>query len=226
MKFVYSPVADLGEPLNKRLGRYPRIPDITWDALRCCGSWLSVGLLQLQFQLCVSGEIPQGDRVALVANHQSHLDTITLLAALPAKRRRDVVVLAAEDYFFHRIGRALAASLLCQAVAFDRCSVMELRRWRDRLQTTKSGWILFYPSGSRKSYYLQKGLLKLLLQSGWTIVPVRLEGTGQAWAIDSRFWHPFERLSVKFHEPYSGSDLDELINRLQRTYPTNFGNQI
>lgn len=216
MKFEYAPAADLGEPLTKRLGRYPRVPDMTWDTLRFCGSWLTVVLLRLQFRLCVSGEIPQGDRVAIVANHQSHLDTITLLAALPAKRRHKVVVLAAADYFFNKINRALAASLLCQAVAFDRCSVLELRRWRGRLKTTSSGWILFYPSGSRKSCQLQRGLLKLLLQSGWTIVPVRLEGTESAWSVDSKWWQPFKRLGVTFSEPYTGTDLDELINQLKQ----------
>lgn len=216
MKFKYSPVEDFGEPLAKRLGRYPRIPDLTWDTLRCCGNWIAVGLLRLQFPIRVTGEIPQGRRVALVANHQSHLDTILTLAALPAQRRHKVVVLAAEDYFFHRVERAIFASLLCQAVAFDRCSALELRRWRDRLKATESGWILFYPSGSRKTCQLQRGLLKLLLQIGWTIVPVRLAGTQEAWPVNARYWQPFRQLSVTFGEPYTGTDLDKLIARLKQ----------
>lgn len=85
---------------------------MTWDTLRFCGSWLTVVLLRLQFRLCVSGEIPQGDRVAIVANHQSHLDTITLLAALPAKRRHQVVVLAAADYL--RLYQCLPTSMKAQ----------------------------------------------------------------------------------------------------------------
>ncbi len=124
MKFEYAPANDLGDPLTKRLGNYPRVPDLTWDTLRCCGSSLAVTLLRLQYRLSVKGQIPQGDRIAIVANHQSHLDTITLLAAIPAKLRHQLVVLAAADYFFGRINRALAASLLCQAVAFDRLSVI------------------------------------------------------------------------------------------------------
>lgn len=216
MKFEYAPATDLGDPLTKRLGNYPRVPDLTWDTLRFCGSWLAVILLRLQYRLSVKGQIPQGDRIAIVANHQSHLDTVTLLAALPAKIRHQVVVLAAADYFFLKVNRALAASLLCQAVAFDRLSVMELRQWRDRLKAATSGWILFYPSGSRKSCQLQRGLLKLLMQEGWTILPVHLAGTKEAWSVDARWWKPFKHLEVTFGEPYTGNDLDSLVNQLKQ----------
>ncbi len=216
MKFDYVPAVDLGDPLTKRLGSYPRVPDLTWDTLRLCGSWLAVTLLRLQYRLSVKGRIPQGDRIAIVANHQSHLDTITLLAALPAKIRCQIVVLAAADYFFCQLNRALAASLLCQAVAFDRLSVMELRQWRNRLKAATSGWILFYPSGSRKSCKLQHGLLKLLLKEGWTIVPVHLAGTKAAWSIEARWWRPFQHLEVTFGEPYQGNDLDLLITQLKQ----------
>lgn len=216
MKFEYAPAADLGDPLIKRLGRYPRVPDLTWDTLRFFGSWIAVMLLRLQYRLSVKGQIPQGDRIAIVANHQSHLDTVTLLAALPAKIRQQIVVLAAADYFFGRINRALAASLLCQAVAFDRLSAMELRQWRDRLKAANSGWILFYPSGSRKSCQLQRGLLKLLIQEGWTIVPAHLAGTQEAWSVDARWWKPFKHLEVTFGEPYNGNDLNLLVNQLKQ----------
>ncbi len=78
--------------------------------MRLCGSWLAVTLLRLQHRLTVKGQIPTGDRIAIVANHQSYLDIITLLAAIPAKIRHQIVVLAAADYFFDKINRALAAS--------------------------------------------------------------------------------------------------------------------
>ena len=216
MKFDYVPAVDLGDPLTKRLGSYPRVPDLTWDTLRLCSSWLAVTLLRLQYRLTVKGQIPTGDRIAIVANHQSHLDTITLLAALPAKIRCQIVVLAAADYFFCQLNRALAASLLCQAVAFDRLSVMELKQWRSRLKAATSGWILFYPSGSRKSSQLQRGLLKILLKEGWTIVPAHLAGTKAAWSIEARWWKPFQHLEVTFGEPYQGNDLDLLITQLKQ----------
>ncbi len=216
MKFHYTPLPDAGEPLVKRLGMYPRVPDFTWDFLRWLGRWLVVLLFRLQYRLEVQGIVPEGEKIALVANHQSHLDTPTVLAALPGSRRRKLCVLAAEDYFFQRVDRALAASLLCQAVAFNRNVHMTLRDWLTRLRDAQAGWMLLYPSGSRKATELQAGLLKLLLRTGWTVVPVRLEGTGEAWGIDQKFWQPFQTLRVTFLEPYGSSDVEGLMQRLEQ----------
>lgn len=216
MKFQYSPLPDVGEPLVKRLGRYPRVPDITWESCRWLGRWLGVLLLRLNYRLQVTGRIPTGDRVALVANHRSHLDTLTLLAALPGRERQRVVVLAAQDYFFNRLDRALAASLLCQAVAFDREQKTSLRSWYERLQAPQKDWILFYPSGSRKRTEVQVGLLKLLVRTGWRIVPVRLEGTERAWPVGRRFWRPGGSLQIHFFEAYAGLDVEPLLARLQQ----------
>jgi 1-acyl-sn-glycerol-3-phosphate acyltransferase len=211
LKFKYNPATDLNDPLPKRLGNYPRKRDLTWDTLRWLGRWFVVGSFRLQFPLQVKGNLPQGQKVALVANHQSHLDTVTLLAALPPEHRCRLVVLAAEDYFFLKLGPAMAASLLAQAVAFNRLERTALRDWRNRLINTESGWLIVYPSGSRHSQSLQRGLLKLLFLTGWTIAPVHLEGTGTAWPPERRLWRPFQPLTVEFLEPYEGQDFDGLL---------------
>jgi len=215
MKFVYNPAPDLYDPLIQRLGRYPRVRDLTWDALRWCGCALACGLLRLQFPLEIAGEIPDGDRIALIANHQSHLDTIAILAALPQAQRCKLHVLAAEDYFFRRIDRALAASLLCQAVAFDRKQRLSIRDWITRLRSAHPGWLLLYPSGSRKATEIQTGMLKLLLKTGWTVVPVKLEGTGEAWQVGQRFWRPFSPLKVTFLTNHTSHNLSELLEALK-----------
>ncbi len=216
MKFHYTPLPDVGKPLVQRLGMYPRVPDFTWDFLRWLGRWVVVLLFRLQYRLEVQGEMPEGEKIALVANHQSHLDTPTVLAALPGARRRKLCVLAAEDYFFQRVDRALAASLLCQAVAFDRNLKITLRDWLTRLRDTTTGWMLLYPSGSRKATEIQAGFLKLLLKTGWTIVPVYIEGTGDAWGIDQPLWTPFRPLRVTFLKPYTSLDVNGLMQRLRQ----------
>jgi len=75
---------------------------------------------------------------------------------------------------------------------------------------------LLYPSGSRKATEIQAGLLKLLLKTGWTIVPVRLEGTSDAWGIDQTLWQPFQTLRVTFLEPYGNNDVEGLMQRLEQ----------
>jgi 1-acyl-sn-glycerol-3-phosphate acyltransferase len=217
MEFKYQPATDLNDPLPKRLGNYPRQRDTTWDILRWLGRWLVSGIFHAQYRLTVTGDLPQGEKVALVANHQSHLDTVTLLNALPPNRRCHVVVLAAEDYFFVGLGRALAASLFCQAVSFNRLERSALRDWRNRLLQTETGWLIVYPSGSRHSQVLQRGLLKLLLTTGWQIMPVKLTGTDRAWPVDQPLWRPFAHLRVDYLPAYMGQDFAALLTYLNQT---------
>ncbi len=220
MKFEYQHTPDFGQPLRQRLGNYPRIPDLSWDFFRWLGSWLSVLFIRTQFRLTVEGQLPQAKRLAIVANHQSHLDTATLLAALPFVHRKNSVVLAAEDYFFRSAPKAMAASLLCQAVAFDRLHWTAVRAWYQHLKNLEQGWLLFYPSGSRHSTTIQAGLLKILLKEGWQILPARLEGADAAWPSHAPLWRPFRRLKVTFYEPFQGHEIDRLIEKLERElYP-------
>lgn len=220
MKFEYHHTPDFGEPLSKRLGNYPRVPDLTWDFCRWLGSWLSVLFIRSQFRFKVAGQLPNAERVAIVANHQSHLDTAAILAALPYARRKNTVVLAAEDYFFKSAPRAMAASLLCQGVAFDRLHWTAVRAWYQHLKNLEKGWLLFYPSGSRHSTEIQSGLLKILIREGWTVLPVRLDGADSAWPASASVWRPFQNLKVTFYDPFQGHDLNVLMEKLRRElYP-------
>ena len=220
MKFNYHQPTDFGESLPKRLGQYPRVPDMTWDCCRWLGCWVSVFFIHTQFKLKITGHLPANPKVAIVANHQSHLDTSTLLAALPYGRRKNLVVLAAEDYFFQSRPKAMLASLLCQGVAFDRLHWTAIRSWYKHLRDLKKGWILFYPSGSRHSQEIQTGLLKILIKEGWSILPVRLDGMDRAWPAHKKVWRPWRSLRVTFFEPYQGNDLEFLLTKLRRElYP-------
>jgi 1-acyl-sn-glycerol-3-phosphate acyltransferase len=220
MNFNYCPTLDFGTPLPKRLGLYPRVPDMTWDFCRWLGCWMSVLFIRTQFRLKIAGTLPDAPKVAVVANHQSHLDTATVLAALPYGQRKNLIVLAAEDYFFQSVPKAMLASLLCQGVAFDRLHWTAIRGWYQHLQNLKAGWVLFYPSGSRHSRDIQPGLLKLLLKEGWTILPVHLEGVEQAWPPHQKCWRPGCALKATFFEPYRGNDLEILLTKLKKElYP-------
>src|SRR5437867_3291789 len=92
LAFLNSGVAfpQFDKPLREQLGHYPRTPDITLDVLRTIARWLVLGAMRAQFRVTRRGDVPSGERVALLANHQSHLDTLAVLAALPERRRRQV----------------------------------------------------------------------------------------------------------------------------------------
>lgn len=213
--FQYSPLPDIDDPLPERLGQFPRQPDISIEILRFIGRAIMVALLRAQFRLEVRGAVPSLPRFALIGNHQSHLDGLSVVAALPGARRREVAVLAARDYFFERWPRAFAAALFGQAVAFDRLHVTELRRWSRLLRAHERGCVLAFPSGSRKSQDVHPGLLTVLADSGWPIVPVAIAGTAEAWPVGRRIWRPFRRLRVTFGAPLPEMARADLIGALR-----------
>lgn len=222
-EFEYQPFPDIDRTLPERLGQYPRVRDVTWDSLRAVGRAMATGLFRIQFRLTVNGELPRLPRVAMVANHQSHLDSIAVLAALPRWARGKVAVLAARDYFFERRARALGAALFAQAVAFDRTRYTELRHWSIVLREQDEGVLLAYPSGSRRSRELHRALLLVLAQSNWPIVPVAITGTSEAWPVGSALWRPFRQISVTFGQPLPTSSATDLVESLDAFWKEHLG---
>jgi 1-acyl-sn-glycerol-3-phosphate acyltransferase len=208
--FSYAPMPDVGYSMRDRLGQYPRVPDITFDALRTIARWTAVGLTKLQFPIEIRGEEPSGDRVALVANHQSHLDSLVILASLSERRRREIACLAAKDYFFEKPAVALASSLFAMAVAFDRTRYTELRRWTRILREQRRGTLLVYPSGSRRRSDVHDAILFVLASSGWSIVPVAIAGSAEAWPVGRALWRPFRRVRVTFGPSMTQAPTKEL----------------
>jgi 1-acyl-sn-glycerol-3-phosphate acyltransferase len=214
-RFRYEPFPDLDLPLATRLGQYPRQPDLLLDATRVVARTIAAGLFRLQYHLEVVGCPPNLPKVAIMANHQSHLDTLAILAALPEQYRRRVTVLAARDYFFEHACTALAANLFGQAVAFDRgTELAELRRWANLLPRVDAGWFLIYPSGSRKRAEPHAGLAGVLARSGWVVLPTALAGTAEAWPVGRALWRPFRTVRVTFGQPITEPDEHELPAQL------------
>lgn len=219
--FSYTPMLDVGLSVRERLGQYPRVPDITFDALRTLARWIAVGLTKLQFPIEIHGEEPSGDRVALVANHQSHLDSLIVLASLSERRRREIACLAAKDYFFAKTSTALASSLFAMAVAFDRARYTELRRWIRILRDQQRGTLLIYPSGSRRRSEAHDAILFVLANSGWSIVPVAISGSAQAWPVGRALWRPFRKVRLTFGSPMSGVATKDLAGALAAFWSAN-----
>jgi 1-acyl-sn-glycerol-3-phosphate acyltransferase len=123
----------------------------------------------------------RGVPVLLVANHSSHLDTPSILRALPRRARSRVAVAAAADYFFRTRTRSLAAPLVLNAFPFSREGSVRasLERCGDLVDR---GWsVLVYPEGTRsRTGELQpfrSGIGLLATELRVPIVPIGIEGT-------------------------------------------------
>jgi len=120
--------------------------------------------------------------VLFVANHQSHLDTPSVLAALPMSWRRRTAVAAAADFWFARgrIRKLLAISIF-NAFPFSRTDVIRpALEYCCRL--LDKGWsILIYPEGTRSETGrmgpFRSGAGFMAVELGVPVVPIHIWGT-------------------------------------------------
>jgi 1-acyl-sn-glycerol-3-phosphate acyltransferase len=171
--------------------------------------------------------------VVLVANHSSHLDTPTILRALPLKWRQRTAVGAAADYFYKKRAVANAVALIFNTVpimrrggggvgngAFDHVDRLIEQRWN----------LLMFPEGTRSRDgqlgRLRSGAAVIAQRHGIPIVPIRVRGThdamppGRNWPKRVRgFFSRRHRVEVHFGPPIfaqPGEDPSQVMDRVRR----------
>ena len=125
--------------------------------------------------------------VIFVANHSSHLDTPTILRALPRKWRNRTAVAAAADYFYKKRWKANGVALLFNTVPLGRNGGGLSRAARRTTSTSciDKGWnLLMFPEGTRSRDgeigKLRSGAAVIAAQHGIPIVPIHVSGTHDA----------------------------------------------
>ena len=159
--------------------------------------------------------------VLLIANHSSHVDTISLLKALPRELRGRTAVAAAADYFYRTRTGGVLASLVLNTFAFSRSG--NIRASLERCgELADEGWsILICPEGTRSP---DGGLLPFkggigLLARGLhvPVVPMAVIG-GAAVLPKGALWPRRGAVSVRIGAPIRddfGTDTGEVASRLQ-----------
>jgi 1-acyl-sn-glycerol-3-phosphate acyltransferase len=191
--------AELGRTAASRgadIGRNMRNLDVPWAR---CAPARFVRESILQFVLAPLMDIYMRPRVVgrevfrrlphpviLVANHSSHLDTPTILRALPLQWRQRTAVAAAADYFYKRRGVKELVALIFNTVPLARSGggvgngatahVDKLidQRWN----------LLIFPEGTRSRdgqlHKLRSGAAAIAQLHGIPIVPIYVKGTHEA----------------------------------------------
>src|SRR3954463_1177367 len=130
-----------------------------------------------------SGARPPG---VFVANHSSHMDTPTILRALPRAWRQRTAVAAAADYFYRKRWLAAAVSLLFSTVPISRRGGGMEKGSTDHLhRLIRQRWnLLLYPEGTRSRDgsrgKLHSGAAVLAAAHDVAILPIFVDGTGEA----------------------------------------------
>jgi 1-acyl-sn-glycerol-3-phosphate acyltransferase len=208
--WTYDISPTVGMTLTESLAHTPRedmvfaAVHIAWSALL----WLAV---RLYFRLRVTGRenLPREGSFALVANHSSHADEVTLQSVLPLRHIDRVFPVVAEDYFFRTPMRSLFSAALLNAVPLQRSVGAKggLEACHRLLDSGRDVLIVF-PEGTRSTTgemgRFKLGIGWLLANTSYTVVPAHIEGTHEAWPKGSKFPKP-KKVTIHLGKPMSFS---------------------
>jgi len=210
--WTYEPAPDLDASYVERLRRFPRQPDMLTYGLRACAALSVRAWLRTYHRLRVEGRenLPKDGSFVLVANHASHLDALTLLAALPMGKLHRAFPAAARDYFFTHVPRVALAAIVINALPFDRAVHIRhsLKLCRALLENPGNVLILF-PEGTRSATgqlgEFKPGIGWLLAGSTVPVLPCYIDGAFAAWRKGTWLPRP-ARLCVRIGPPQVFAD--------------------
>jgi 1-acyl-sn-glycerol-3-phosphate acyltransferase len=161
--------------------------------------------------------------VVFVANHSSHLDTPTILRAMPRRWRSRTAVAAAADYFYKSRWKASGVALLFNTVPLGRKGGGLGNGATDHVdRLIEQGWnLVMFPEGTRSRDgeigKVHSGAAVIAAHHGVDIVPIYVSGThramppGQNWPqrIPGRFLSRRHEVEVRFGEPIRARDAEQ-----------------
>jgi 1-acyl-sn-glycerol-3-phosphate acyltransferase len=161
--------------------------------------------------------------VIFVSNHSSHLDTPTILRALPRKWMNRTAVAAAADYFYKSRWKASGVALLFNTVPLGRNGGGLGNGATDHVdKIIGQGWnLLMFPEGTRSRHgeigKVRSGAAVIAAQHGIDVVPIYVSGTheamppGQNWPKrrPGRILSRRHKIEVRFGRPIAPRDESE-----------------
>lgn len=220
--------------IGKEIARQYQKMDVTWARGRTASlarggilAGILAPLLFLYIKRRVAGREVLGeemtDPVIFVANHSSHLDTPTILRAMPPAWRKRTAVAAAADYFYKSRWRARAVALLFNTIPMGRTGGSLKSGASDHVhKLLDEGWnLLIFPEGTRSRKgeigKVKSGAAVLAAQHGLNIIPIWVGGTheamppGQNWPkrLPGKFFSRRVKVEVRFGPPIPPRDPSE-----------------
>jgi 1-acyl-sn-glycerol-3-phosphate acyltransferase len=183
----YETAEDLDASLVERLRRFPRQPDMTVYGLRSAAALALRAWMKLfhRFQVHGRENLPKTGSFILVANHASHLDTVSILSALPLSTIHRAFPAAAKDFFFEQMHRTAIASIVVNALPFDReANIRQSLSLCTALLDNPGNVLLLFPEGTRSMTgelgEFKPGIGMLLAGSAHPVIPCYVDGAFKA----------------------------------------------
>lgn len=147
-----------------------------------------------------------------ISNHASHVDTVSIIRALPPSVRRKLAVAAAQDYFFRYPLVGAVTSLLMNTFPFSREGAVRTSLEYCGYLADQNWSLLIYPEGTRSTsgellpFKLGIGLLATQLQV--PVVPITVAGGREVLPKGRALPRPAP-VTVRFGQPLRFSEADD-----------------
>ncbi|MCH2224189.1 MAG: 1-acyl-sn-glycerol-3-phosphate acyltransferase [Crocinitomicaceae bacterium] len=164
------------------------------------------------------------DQYIIVANHNSHFDTVSIMAALPGKKIKSTSAVAAADYFGKTSLASRATNFFFNAILIHRKNNEGGPSTLDILdeQLKKGQSLVLFPEGSRGKPGVIKDFktgIAVLLKQNPTIpfVPVYLDGFGRVLPKDNKLIIPLV-CKVRLGSPIypKNEDIDAILDEVKK----------
>ncbi len=146
-----------------------------------------------------TGVLTEAKQFIIIANHNSHLDTLALMSAMPHHKLAEIQPVAAADYFGSNILKSFFTRLFTNALLIPRCAPKDKNKHSFRLMIkalNRGQSLIIYPEGSRgKANEMQEfknGIGHILLRfPHLAYIPTYIENTGKVLPKDTTIPVPF-----------------------------------
>ncbi len=165
-----------------------------------------------RFHLKMRGleNLPEKGPYLICSNHQSYIDPLVMVGALPYRLFRDTFALGTSDIFGTGFMRRLARWIRVAVLDPDANLVPAMRAGAFGL--SRGHILVLYPEGERSNdgnpRIFRKGAAILSIHTQAPIVPVAIEGFYEAWPRHKKF-PKFTDLQIVFGKPIPPPPLDE-----------------
>lgn len=126
-------------------------------------------------------------KLILISNHASHLDAVSITAAVPYRYWLDLYITAAKDYWFRNDLFTFFSKHCLGAIPMDRMDKKgeAIRLCTTLLEKLDKIWLILFPEGTRsKDGYInsfKRGVSLFALKTDTPILFLYLEGNNELW---------------------------------------------
>jgi 1-acyl-sn-glycerol-3-phosphate acyltransferase len=169
--------------------RHFDIPSMFFRAL--WGLWLKGWAFKFYIRLKVIGDFHkiyrEYPRLILISNHSSHLDAVSIAAAVPFQYWLDLFITAAKDYWFRNPVFTFFSKHCLGAIPIDRKDKKgeAIKLCTTLLETLDRIWLIMFPEGTRsKDGYIntfKRGVSLFSIKTDTPILFLYIEGNAQLW---------------------------------------------